>query len=82
MASVVTAAHALKSALEPDGLNVLQANGAVAFQTVFHVHFHVIPRYTADDIRLPWVPTPGDPDEIAETADSIREALTPGAGSG
>src|SRR3954454_23463440 len=42
---------------EPDGLaaegvNLLQANGAIAFQTVFHFHVHVLPRYRGDGFRL------------------------------
>ncbi|HUF93338.1 MAG TPA: HIT family protein, partial [Candidatus Limnocylindria bacterium] len=46
-AAIATAqkmAKALQRALKPDGLNVLQANGAAAFQSVFHFHLHLIPR--------------------------------------
>jgi histidine triad (HIT) family protein len=49
------------------GINLVQSNGAVAWQTVFHLHVHVIPRYEGDPLRLPWVPGPGDMDEIAAT---------------
>jgi histidine triad (HIT) family protein len=73
---VMTTAHhlagVLRERLQPDGLNLLQANGAVAFQSVFHSHLHLIPRYADDAIRLPWDPTPGDMDEIAATAAVIR----------
>ena len=42
--------------------------GRAAWQTVFHFHVHVIPRYSNDPLRLPWVPGPGDRDEIAAAA--------------
>jgi histidine triad (HIT) family protein len=51
-----------------DGVNLLNSCGQAAWQTVFHFHVHVIPRYTNDPLRLPWVPGPGDRDEIAATA--------------
>ena len=49
----------------PDGVNLVNSCGAAAWQTVFHFHMHVIPRYEGDPVRLPWVPAPGDPLEIA-----------------
>jgi histidine triad (HIT) family protein len=54
--------------LDADGVNLLNSCGAAAWQTVFHFHVHVIPRYDADPLRLPWVPAPGDRDEIADAA--------------
>jgi histidine triad (HIT) family protein len=42
----------LKNKLSADGINVLQANEEVAGQSVFHIHFHIIPRYKNDGIRL------------------------------
>src|SRR5438067_13323960 len=48
-----------KERLGADGVNLLNACGAVAFQSVFHFHVHVIPRYEGDGLRLPWVPAPG-----------------------
>ena len=47
------------------GVNLLNSNGAVAWQTVFHFHMHVIPRYAGDPLRAPWVSAPGDMDAIA-----------------
>src|SRR5881227_3973274 len=55
--------------LGADGVNLLQSNGAPAWQTVFHFHLHVIPRYENDPLRLPWSPAPGDRDEIAAAAE-------------
>lgn len=60
-----------KERLAADGVNLLNSCGAVAFQTVFHFHVHVIPRYEGDPLRLPWVPTPGDPQEIAAAAQEL-----------
>ena len=50
-----------KERLGADGVNLLNSCGAAAWQTVFHFHVHVIPRYEGDPLRLPWVPAPGDP---------------------
>ncbi|HXW59637.1 MAG TPA: HIT family protein [Solirubrobacteraceae bacterium] len=54
--------------LGADGVNLLNSTGASAWQTVFHFHVHVIPRYADDPLRLPWHPHPGDADEIAAAA--------------
>ena len=58
--------------LGADGVNLLNSCGPAAWQTVFHFHVHVIPRYDGDPLRLPWVPASGDPDEIAAVADQLR----------
>ena len=54
------------------GVNLLNSCGAAAWQTVFHFHIHVIPRYRDDPLRLPWVPGAGDPQEIAAAAAALR----------
>jgi histidine triad (HIT) family protein len=64
----------VKERLSADGVNLLNSSGAVAFQTVFHFHVHVIPRYDGDSLRLPWVPTPGDPREIAAAAQELTRS--------
>jgi histidine triad (HIT) family protein len=61
----------VKERLGADGVNLLNSCGAAAWQTVFHLHVHVIPRYEGDPLRLPWVPGPGDRDEIAAAAQKI-----------
>ena len=58
--------------LDADGVNLLNSRGEAAWQTVFHFHLHVIPRYRDDPLRLPWEPKPGDQDEIAAVADQLR----------
>jgi histidine triad (HIT) family protein len=60
--------------LGADGVNVLNSCGRAAWQTVFHFHLHVIPRYDADPLRLPWTPAPGDRDEIAAAAAELTGA--------
>jgi histidine triad (HIT) family protein len=67
-------ARAMKERLGADGVNVLNACGAAAWQTVFHFHLHVIPRYSDDPLRLPWIPAPGDQSEIAGAAEALRGA--------
>ena len=52
--------------LGADGVTIMQSNGAAAWQTVFHYHVHVIPRYDGDPLRLPWRPAPGDMAGITE----------------
>lgn len=52
--------------LGADGITIMQANAAAAWQTVFHYHVHVIPRYADDPLVLPWKPVPADPAAIAE----------------
>jgi histidine triad (HIT) family protein len=59
--------------LSADGVNLVNSCGAVAWQTVFHFHVHVIPRYADDPLRLPWVPTPGDPAAIASAAQELAD---------
>ena len=58
--------------LGADGVNLMTSCGSAAWQTVFHFHMHVIPRYAGDPLRLPWIPAPGDADEIAEAAQALR----------
>jgi len=69
-ASQRLAARAMER-LSADGVNLLNSCGAPAWQTVFHFHMHVIPRYAGDPLRLPWLPAPGDPAEIAAAAQEL-----------
>ncbi len=62
----------IESALEPAGFNILNACRQAAWQTVFHFHLHVIPRYEDDPLKLPWLPRGAEGDEIARTAALIR----------
>jgi len=71
-------ADAIKKGLEPEGLNLFQANGLAAFQTVFHFHIHVLPRYVDDAIQPPiglLGGRMGDPEEIRKNAERIRASI-------
>lgn len=69
-------AKALKKSLNPDGLNVVQNNGEIAGQTVFHFHLHLIPRYEGDEVDVKWVPHESDPEELKELAAQIGGQLS------
>ena len=76
LAACATAAKRLaeraRQRLDADGVNLLNAHGSAAWQTVPHFHIHVIPRYEDDPLKLPWTPGPGDEDEIAAAAGRLR----------
>ena len=77
-AAVATAqrvANAIREALRPDGLNLLQANGAAAFQSVPHFHLHLIPRWTNDGKGFDWKLVPGDRDRMMKVGEMLRAAL-------
>ncbi len=77
-AAIATAqkmAKALQRALKPDGLNVLQANGAAAFQSVFHFHLHLIPRSEKDGKGFDWTPVPGDRAQIITVGERVRDLV-------
>jgi histidine triad (HIT) family protein len=57
--------------LGADGVNLLNSCGEAAWQTVFHFHIHVIPRYEGDPLRLPWIPSQGDSQEIGVAAQEL-----------
>ncbi|GGH48548.1 putative cell-cycle regulation histidine triad (HIT) protein [Comamonas phosphati] len=68
-------AAAVNQAFDPDGINIFQANGAPAGQTVFHFHLHVLPRYTCDGLAITWQrQEPGMP-VLDELAARLRQAL-------
>jgi histidine triad (HIT) family protein len=64
-------ARAVQKTVKPDGLNLLQANGPGAAQSVFHLHLHVIPRFKDDNLMLNWGINPGDMDEIKALSEEI-----------
>ncbi len=57
----------LRDALNCDGFNVVQNNGEIAGQTVFHFHMHLIPRYEGDGVGLTWKP--------GELSDEVRDEI-------
>ncbi len=68
-------AVAIRRALLPEGLTILQLNGSAAHQSVPHFHVHVIPRWLHDDIGFDWPLLPGDPERIRQAAEKVRAAL-------
>jgi histidine triad (HIT) family protein len=62
----------LRERLEPDGMNIINSCQPAGWQTVFHLHVHVIPRYVDDRLQPPWQPRPADPAELAELAERLR----------
>jgi histidine triad (HIT) family protein len=66
MVSVHRVASLLRDRLGLRGLNVTQANGAAAWQDVFHYHVHLIPRYGDDDFRPPWRSTFPSAEQFSE----------------
>jgi histidine triad (HIT) family protein len=73
MAAARRLAQRMRETLEPDGINILNSTGRAAWQSVFHFHLHVIPRYIGDPLSLPWVPGPADPAELGRVAEELRE---------
>lgn len=68
-------ARAVDIAVKPDGLNLLQANGPGAAQSVAHFHLHILPRRLGDELPMNWALKPGDRTRIAEIAERIRAQL-------
>ncbi|WP_418747703.1 HIT family protein [Frisingicoccus sp.] len=68
-------AKAMKEALNCDGLNIVQNNGEIAGQTVFHFHMHIIPRYNDDGQQINWVPKTSEAAERDMIAEQIKNVL-------
>lgn len=75
LAATIAAARRLAARMSErlgaEGVNLLNSCGRAAWQTVFHFHVHVIPRYAGDPLRLPWVPGEGDPQAIDAAAQEL-----------
>lgn len=68
-------ARALKKALNCDGMNILQNNGLIAGQTVFHFHMHLIPRYEGDTVTVKWEEHPMEAADMEQLRKEICDAL-------
>lgn len=73
--TVKKVAAAVVDAVHPEGLNIVQANGQGAAQSVLHYHVHVLPRRLGDNAKLNWSLTPGDHASIAAVAADIKARL-------
>ena len=72
MAAAKRLATSIRDNLGADGINLLNSAEPAAWQTVFHFHVHVIPRYEDDPLQLPGKPMDVDQDELAKVAGEIR----------
>ncbi len=72
MERVQTVAGAVEKGLQPDGIVVTQFNGATAGQTVFHLHFHIIPRWSGDSLRGHASGQMADIEKLEQIAQKIR----------
>jgi histidine triad (HIT) family protein len=72
-------ADAARSTLRPEGLNLFQANGSAGWQSVFHFHVHVVPRWKDDQLAPNWTDPLGDRSLIPTAAQRLRSALDPGS---
>ncbi|MGV8929794.1 MAG: HIT family protein [Brevundimonas sp.] len=68
-------ARAVVRALSPDGFQIMQLNGEAGGQTVFHLHFHIIPRWSGRDMKGHGHAPMADPDTLRGLADRIAAAL-------
>lgn len=68
-------ARAIKTALNCDGMNIVQNNGVIAGQTVFHFHLHLIPRYEGDEVRIGWVPHESDEAMLEKIRTEVKKAI-------
>jgi histidine triad (HIT) family protein len=74
MQGAVHTAALLRRALEPGGMNIWHATGPTAWQTVFHFHLHLLPRYSPEDLRQAWTHRELPLSSLAPLADRIRAA--------
>ena len=75
MSAVIKIGRAIEIALQPEGMNLISSSGAVAEQTVNHVHLHVVPRWRSDGIDRIWPPTHKMPERLKDdVADQVRAA--------
>ena len=65
-------ARAVDAAFHPEGITVLQANGPAGWQTVPHVHLHVLPRYQGDGVELSWPRKEPGIERLRELAARLR----------
>jgi histidine triad (HIT) family protein len=65
-------ARTMKERLGCDGVNLLNSAEPAAWQTIFHFHVHVIPRYDDDPLELPTRPQRASDEELAEVAGELR----------
>src|SRR3954471_7100950 len=73
--AAVRVARAIRTAFQPQGLSVYQANGKAAWQSVLHYHMHLLPRHEADGMALTWPAKNPPREQLAEYAAAIRQQI-------
>lgn len=68
-------AKAIREALNCDGMNILQNNGEISGQSVFHFHMHIIPRYEGDNVKIAWKQGDITEDEIKDMIIKIKDNI-------
>lgn len=74
-AFVTVVARALKKVLNCDGMNIIQNNGSIAGQTVFHFHMHLIPRFEGDGLKFSWPTKQFTTEELEHLAQEIGKSI-------
>lgn len=69
-------ATAMKDTFKADGFNLVQNNGSVAGQSVFHFHMHLIPRYEGDHAMKLWTPGEADAEELEKLKEQVVAKLS------
>jgi histidine triad (HIT) family protein len=78
MQAVSTVGRGIRAALRPDGMNVINSTGKAASQSIFHVHVHLVPRWTDDGFGDIWPPSnPWTGEVKAQVAEMLRRELNP-----
>ena len=79
MQALLKLSSAIRVAVAPDGLNIINSAGRAASQTVGHIHFHLVPRWKDDDFGDIWPPSHFLPEVVKEdVASAIEKALGQG----
>jgi histidine triad (HIT) family protein len=75
MAAVIRVGHAVQAAVQPEGMNLISSKGSAAEQTVFHLHLHVLPRWSQDGFDQIWPKrSPLEAADLEKVAERIRTA--------
>ncbi len=74
--ATVKIARVIRDVSGCEGMNLVQSNGRVGQQDVFHFHLHIVPRFSGDGIILDWDNTPASTERLSQIAGELRAELT------